>query len=120
MGRLLASRLRRINDVISAAADRHGFGLVDLYSAPAMYEPDTWSDDLIHASAKGHALFAQAAAEALGLPGGNHDWAQASRVPARPSLAARANAQFSWTKNLLMPWLWDHVRGRLRRRRSGA
>ena len=66
----------RVNDAIRAAADRHGFRLVDLYDAPSMTEPDTWSADRVHGSPKGHTLFAAAAAEALGLPGSNHDWAE--------------------------------------------
>ena len=40
-----------------------------------MTQPDTWSDDRVHGSTKGHILFAAAAAEALNLPGSNHDWA---------------------------------------------
>ena len=78
VGRLLASRVLQVNDSIRTAADRHGFRLVDLYGAPSMAEPDTWSADRVHGSPKGHMLFAAAAAEALGLPGSNHDWAESS------------------------------------------
>lgn len=111
VGRLLTSRVRRINAVIRAAAERHGFGLVDLYSAPSMYQPDTWSDDFIHASAKGHALFAEAAAEALGLPGSSHDWAHAQNS-APLSAVGRGRALVSWTANMLVPWLWEQANGR--------
>ena len=111
-GRLLAPRIRRINAVIGSAANRHGFGLVDLYRAPAMEKLDTWSPDFIHASTKGHILFAAAAAEALGLPGSNHDWALAGGDETRPSVSARTQAQLRWTTNMLMPWLWDLLRGR--------
>lgn len=112
VGRLLARRITRINDAIRAAAERHGFGLVDLYTAPAMQDLDTWSPDRIHASTKGHILFAAAAAEALELPSSNHDWARSSGVAAQRSPAMRAYAQLRWTQHLLVPWLVRHLRGR--------
>ena len=113
IGRILGARVLRINDAIRAAADRHGFRLVDLYDAPSMTDPDTWSADRVHGSPKGHALFAAAAAEALGLPGSNHDWA-ARRRRSRPASRcwSMAYSQALWTQNMLMPWLWRHVRGR--------
>lgn len=73
IGRLLAVRVAQINGAIRTAAGRHGFRLVDLYRAASMTEPDTWSPDRVHGSSKGHILFAAAAAEAIGLPGSNHD-----------------------------------------------
>lgn len=112
VGRLLASRVLRINEVIVAAANRYGFRLVDLYNAASMKDPETWSADGIHASTKGHILFAAAAAEALNLPSSNHDWAQASCSARQPSLGARASAQLRWTQDLLVPWIWRHLRAR--------
>jgi len=111
VGRLLAARVAQINDAITAAAGRHGFRLIDLYRAPSMTEPDTWSPDRVHGSTKGHLLFAAAAAEAIGLPGSNHDWASVSGAPARVSLRSRAHSQLLWTQNMLMPWLWRHISG---------
>ncbi|MGE0215735.1 SGNH/GDSL hydrolase family protein [Mycolicibacterium sp.] len=112
IGRVLAARVIAINDRIRGAADRHGFRLVDLYRAPSMTQPDTWSPDRVHGSAKGHMLFAEAAAEALGLPGSSHDWARADPGAATPSVRSRLTSQVLWTQNMLMPWLWNHVRGR--------
>jgi lysophospholipase L1-like esterase len=115
IGRILAARVLRINDEIRRAADWYDFRLVDLYDAPSMTEPDTWSADRVHGSPKGHALFAAAAAEALGLPGSNHDWAHGnhgSHGAAGPSIRSRAYSQVLWTQNMLMPWVWRHVRGR--------
>ena len=112
VGRLLAPRVMRINDAIRSAAERHGFGLVDLYTAAAMQDLDTWSTDRVHASTKGHILFADAAAEALNLPVCNHDWARSSGIALQPSLAARAYAQLRWTQKILLPWIWHRVRGR--------
>lgn len=112
IGRVLASRVMRINDAIRTAADRHGFRLVDLYDAPSMTEPDTWSTDRVHGSPKGHSLFAAAAAEALGLPGSNHGWAHMGGNGGRTSLRSLAYSQLLWTHNMLVPWLWRYARGR--------
>ena len=112
IGRVLAARVLRINDEIRRAADWYDFRLVDLYDAPSMTHPDTWSADRVHGSPKGHGLFASAAAEALGLPGSNHDWAEVDGGPVRQSLWSQAYSQALWTQNMLMPWLWRHVRGR--------
>ncbi|MFS0896148.1 SGNH/GDSL hydrolase family protein [Mycolicibacterium litorale] len=111
VGRVLAGRVRRINDTIQAAAHRHGFRLVDLFHAESMREPDTWSADRVHGSAKGHRLFAAAAAEALGLPGSDHGWAAANPAAEQPSPRTRAAAQAAWTRNMLVPHLWGQLRG---------
>ncbi len=111
-GRFLRQRLQRINTAITAAAHRHGFKLVDAYNAPSMEEPATWSADLIHASPMGHARFAAAAAEALGLPGSNHDWAAAAGELTLPTPVVRAQNQLRWTREVVLPWLWRLARGR--------
>ncbi len=112
LGRLVSARLGRINTAIRAAADRHGFRLVDLYSAPSMRQLDTWDVDRVHASTKGHILFAAAAAEALNLPDSSHDWAEPSANPARRSFAAGAYEQVRWTQDSFVPWIWRRLRGR--------
>jgi len=112
LGRLVSMRLARINKAISAAADRYGFRLVDLYNAASMRDLDTWSTDRVHASTKGHILFAAAAAEALNLPDSNHDWAEASRNPTQRSFAAGAYGQLRWTQDSFFPWVWRRLRGR--------
>jgi lysophospholipase L1-like esterase len=112
LGRLVSGRLARINTAISTAADRHGFRLVDLYHAASMRELDTWDIDRVHASTKGHILFAEAAAEALNLPDSNHDWAEASRNPTQLLLAARAYGHLRWAQDSFIPWIWRRLRGR--------
>jgi lysophospholipase L1-like esterase len=111
IGRILTSRMLRTNEAITTASDRYGFKLVDLYNAPSMTQPDTWSNDRVHGSTKGHILFAAAAAEALDLPGSNHDWAQANPTAVQSTLRSRAYSQLLWTKNMLAPWMWYHARG---------
>jgi lysophospholipase L1-like esterase len=112
IGRVLAARVLRINAEIRRAADWYDFRLVDLYNAPSMTDVNTWSADRVHGSPRGHTLFAAAAAEALNLPGSNHDWAELGSAPSRQTLRSKAYSQAMWTQNMLMPWLWRHVRGR--------
>lgn len=112
VGRLLNGRVLLINDAIRDATQRHGFRLVDLYTAPSMNEIETWSPDRVHGSPRGHMLFAAAAAEALELPGSSHDWALPSASAKPGSFRSRARSQVLWTQNMLLPWAWRHLRGR--------
>ncbi len=112
LGRLVSGRLGRINDAIRAAAERYDFRLVDLYNAASMRDLDTWDVDRVHASSKGHILFAAAAAEALNLPGSNHGWAEASGSPTRLPFGARTYGQLRWAQGKLMPWVWRRLRGK--------
>lgn len=110
-GRIVSGRLAEINGVIRAASARHGFRLVDLYSASSMIDPETWSIDWVHGSPRGHALFAAAAAEVLGLPGSSHDWAIARPAVRLPGFRQRMYSQAMWTRNMFVPWLWREMRG---------
>lgn len=112
VGRFIAGRILQINAVIRGAAHRHGFALVDLYTAPSMTEAQTWSFDRMHASSRGHVLFAEAAAEALGLPGSSNAWTVPVGDGRRAGPLARGYAQVQWTRSLFIPWLWRHARGR--------
>ncbi|PRC51042.1 lysophospholipase, partial [Mycobacterium sp. ITM-2017-0098] len=89
---------------------QHGFRLVDLFAAPSMTQPDTWSPDRVHGSPKGHMLFAAAAARQFERLGSSHDWALAAPGAALPSLRSRMYSQLLWTQNMLMPYLWTHLR----------
>ena len=111
LGRLVSGRLARINDAIRAAAEQYDFRLVDLYSAPSMRDLDTWDIDRVHASTKGHILFAAAAAEALNLPGSNHDWAEASGSLTRLPFKSHTYGQLRWAHEKLRPWVWRRLRG---------
>ena len=111
LGRIVSPRIARINRTIRSAADRYGFALVDLYTAASISDPEMWTIDRFHASTQGHILFAAAAAEAINLPGSNHDWAEPRVIPMRRSLAASAYEQLRWTQDLFMPWFWRRLRG---------
>ncbi len=112
LGRLVSTRLAGINEAIGDAARRYGFRLVDLYNAASMREVDTWAIDRVHASTRGHILFAAAAAEALNLPGSNHDWASASADPGRSFFSAGTLDHLRWAHESFVPWIWRRMRGR--------
>jgi lysophospholipase L1-like esterase len=111
LGRLVSGRLTRINEAITTAACQYGFRLVDLYDAPSMRDLDTWDIDRVHASTKGHIMFAAAAAESLNLPGSNHDWAESSGSLTRLPFKARTYGQLRWAHEKFMPWVWRRLRG---------
>lgn len=110
-GRFIAARVARINSLIAVAARRYGFALVELHSAESMIDSATWSIDKIHASSWGHTLFSAAAAEALGLPGSNHDWALSSGETLDGRPLARTLSQLQWARNWFIPWFWRCLRG---------
>lgn len=112
VGRLLAKRVALINTAIVTATERYGFRLVDLYNADSMRDPATWSADRVHGSTRGHILFAAAAAEALGLPDSCHEWADGDGDAVHSSTRTRAYSQLLWLRNMLMPWVLRHLRGR--------
>lgn len=112
IARLFQSRLVRLNHTVRTAAERHGFLLVDAEKAPSLTALDTWSPDRIHASSRGHALFAAAAAEALALPGSDHEWARSSTVGNSSTVAVRTYGHLRWIGEFFLPWLWRHARGR--------
>jgi lysophospholipase L1-like esterase len=110
-GRIVSKRLARMNNAITIAAGRYGFRLIDLYNAASMRDWDTWSFDRVHASPKGHILFAAAAAEALNLPDSSHDWAAAHPNPTQLSIAHGGYGRLRWTQDNFFPWVWRRMRG---------
>lgn len=59
-----------LNAVTRKVARRHGAGVVEMYVHPAVGDRDLYSADLVHASARGHAVIAAATVRTLaaGLP----------------------------------------------------
>lgn len=54
-----------LNRVTRTVAQRHGAVLVEMYDHPAVGDRDLFSADLVHASARGHAVIAAATVRAL-------------------------------------------------------
>jgi lysophospholipase L1-like esterase len=54
-----------LNDVTRKVAAEHGAVIVEMYGHPAVGDRDLYSADLVHASARGHAVIAAATVRAL-------------------------------------------------------
>ena len=111
VGRFIASRMDQVNDRIQECADRYDLRLIDLYSAPSMSDLRMWSPDRLHGSSLGHERFALAAAEAAGLPGSDHSWADALPDRAEDSVLTALRRDIAWTGAVLGPWAWRRLRG---------
>lgn len=74
IGRLLAGRIRAMNDAIREASAATGARLVDFAAHAIGSDPRLWTEDRFHVNAEGHARIAAALAEALGLPGSGGAW----------------------------------------------
>lgn len=108
--RLIGPRIDLVNDRIRLCADRYDLCLVDLFGAPSMTDLRMWSADRLHGSPRGHDRFALAAAEALGLDGADHSWAEAS-ADAESYRAGGVIGEIAWVAATVRPWLWRRMRG---------
>jgi lysophospholipase L1-like esterase len=105
LARPLAPRILAMNAALRAAAARTGAIVVDFAAHPVAVDPRLWSDDRIHANARGHARIAEALAHALGLPGSSAAWQEP--LPPRPprSTAVRWGTELGWAGRHLAPWI---------------
>ncbi|MEU1696490.1 SGNH/GDSL hydrolase family protein, partial [Streptomyces hirsutus] len=95
--RPLRSRLFDINDRIRAAAARHGVSVAEIEPHDVSTDPRLWSTDRLHASPLGHARIAEAAAQAIGLPGTDDSWTRPlPLLPAPTRLRATAAGCRGW------------------------
>lgn len=107
---LLRRRLQFLNSVTLECRDRYGSIVVDLASVPAASHPALWHTDRLHANSEGHRRIAAALAEALGCT--VEDWrAEPPPVP-RTSPVRAAAVEAAWAGSHLLPWAWEHLRGR--------
>lgn len=111
IARLIAPRIRVLNEAIRAASARSGAILLDFAVHPVGSDARLWSDDRIHANAIGHARIADALAHALGLPGTDDSWSHPFPQTALKSRWQWIAAEIRWTRRHLLPWI---LRGRSR------
>jgi lysophospholipase L1-like esterase len=112
---IAADRIRTRVDAFNAsirkiAADR-GAVLVDL-DRDVVAHPALWCEDRLHASSRGHARIAGAAATALGVPVPDGVWNESlpeHRPRPRP---LRIAGDAAWMGRHLAPWVLRRVRGR--------
>jgi lysophospholipase L1-like esterase len=112
LARGLAPRVAALNDAVRAACGRTGVLLVDFAAHPVASDPRLWSDDRLHANAAGHARMAAALAHALGLPDTDGSWGEPLPALPAPTAVERVATELRWVGQHLLPWLWQHARGR--------
>jgi lysophospholipase L1-like esterase len=107
---VLRRRLRFLNSVTLQCGDRYGSTVVDLASVPAASHPALWHTDRLHGNSEGHRRVAAALAEALGYEVA--DWRAEPPPTPEQSLIRIAFNEFAWAGTNLLPWAWEHLRGR--------
>lgn len=112
VARLIAPRIRALNQAIRGAAALSGAILLDFAAHPVGSDARLWSDDRIHANAAGHARIADALAHALGLPGADDAWARPLPDPPGRRAHQLLAAELGWMHRHLLPWTWLGLRAR--------
>jgi lysophospholipase L1-like esterase len=107
LARLIAPRVRALNEALRVASRSSGAILVDFARYPVATDARLWSEDRIHANALGHARIAAALAEALGHPASGEAWDAPLPASAPRSPRSRLGAELAWIRRHLLPWLWN-------------
>lgn len=111
LARIASGRIAAMNEALRRACQRTGARLVDFAAIPGATDSRLWSEDRLHANARGHAMIAGAFAEAAGLPGASDEWRQP--LPAKPvvSRVETWKTEWRWIRDYFLPWLLRHARG---------
>ena len=111
MARGASRRVLAFDDALREIAARRSARLVDL-AGNGTADSRLWHPDRLHANSEGHRRIAQAAGEALELPGASAGWREPlPAVPQVPMAAALAR-EAAWTGRYLVPWVGRRLRGR--------
>ena len=109
---LLRPRLLLMNQALRNASARSGAVLCDFAAHAVASDPRLWSEDRLHANSAGHGRMAEALAWHLGVPGAAPGWSEPLAAGPPRSLTAHVGAELRWMRRYLLPWLWQHARGR--------
>jgi lysophospholipase L1-like esterase len=112
IGRLIAPRIRALNEVLRAVARTTGATLVDFAAHPVASDARLWNEDRLHANALGHERIAAALAHALGIPGTDASWNDPLPLLMAPGPGEWLRRELRWTRRHLAPWILRHARGR--------
>jgi lysophospholipase L1-like esterase len=104
LARPLSRRIRAVNEVADAVAERFGTVHLDVVGHPETYDRRMWSVDRLHPSERGHRLVAHSYASLLPVP-------LADRPSREPSSAAPTRrAQLGWLATKGTRWVVDRSR----------
>lgn len=105
----LRPREVELNQRLLEVATRYDATVLDLFPLALAGDPAMWSHDRIHGSSVGHATIAAGMAEAMGLPGSDHSWAETTYRPhSRLEVVAR---DARWLATFVAPFLYRQLRG---------
>jgi len=110
--RLIAGRVRALNQALTHASASSGAVLVDVAKHTVGSDPRLWSVDRLHANSAGHERIAAALAWGLQLPGSDESWSHSLPTVWSRSLPASILAEIRWHRDYFLPWLWRHLIGR--------
>ena len=111
--RPLRGRFALYNELVRAAADRHGATIVDFWRMRELRDWRYWDPDRMHLGPAGHAWMALQVLDVLGVPHGVGQPELPPEVVLTRAEQRRANRE--WARTHLGPW----VRRRLTGRSSG-
>jgi lysophospholipase L1-like esterase len=112
LGRLIAFRIRALNDALRAVARDTGAVLVDFAAHPVASDARLWNEDRLHANALGHERIAAALAHALGIPCADPSWSDPLPLTSPPGPSEWLRRELRWARRHLAPWIWRHALGR--------
>ncbi len=109
--KMIAPRIRYLNQSVGETAERHGAKLVNLWGDDEYANPALWSIDRLHMSAAGHRRTAAHVLAALGIEA-DSSWWDIPPWPARKSWPAARAADVVWAGKHLAPWIKRRLTGR--------
>lgn len=106
---VIHDRILALNSAVDAIADRYDCYVVHFWDVAAMDDDSLWDADRLHLSARGHALAAECALEALGC--GDAHWRTPMVPGEQPTALRRRASDAAWMRDHLGPWLARRARG---------
>ena len=111
IGRMLAPRVRALNDALRSASAKTGAILVDFAAHTIGSDPRLWSEDRFHANPDGHVRIAHALAHAIGIPGADDSWMLPLPPGAARSRGAQLGSEIAWGCRSVASWGMGAMRG---------
>ena len=108
--RAVRGRFALYNELVRAAADAHGAGVVDFWRLREYRDWGYWDEDRMHLGPAGHLRMATEVLDTLGV---HHDLPPATpRAAARPDARRRLLDDVAWARESALPWVHRRLTGR--------
>ncbi|VXB98165.1 SGNH/GDSL hydrolase family protein [Nocardioides sp. AX2bis] len=108
--RAVRGRFALYNELVRAAADHHGAGIVDFWRLREYRDWGFWDEDRMHMGPAGHLRMAT---EVLAVLGVAHDLPPATpRAVVAPDARQRLRENAAWTRESALPWVHRRLTGR--------